>query len=255
MAYEQQKDELSAGIATSLLSLAVQREYPLHPSVGLWGFTQGIQNSGVDVGFDNKSKKATFHFHLDVDGIKYYVPVESEYSHLIAGAGSVPGSPQAYLDSLGDLFFASHLSLYDSYGVDLTGDQVKKLTLHFSMQKDKFEKAMHNVWADFFDKYHENCLVSVEGSIPQLTSSTLLPVVLDDENVFNYVEFCRENIKGGRENDEFQSFVNDVFLAELATSKGYPIQARDPRKIEYGPFDTLVPGHLVTWRNLEKLVV
>ncbi len=255
MAYEQQRDELSEGIAHSLLSLAIEREYPLHPGVGFWGFTQGIQNSGVDVGFDTKSKKATFHFNLPVDGIKYYVPVEMLYSHAISGSGSVPGSPQAYLDSLGDLFFASQLALYDSYGVDLTGGQLRELTLHFSSQKDIFEKAMREIWAGFFDKYHENCLVSVEGEIPVLADSSLLPVVLDDENLSDYAEVCRENIKGGREKDEFQTFVNDVFLTELATSKGYPIQARDPRKIEYGPFDTLVHGHIITWRNLEKLVV
>lgn len=255
MAYEQQREELSEGIAHSLLSLAVEREYPLHPGVGFWGFTQGIQNSGVDVGFDTKSKKAIFHFNISVEGIKYYVPVEMLYSHAISGSGSVPSSPQAYLDSLGDLFFASHLSLYDSYGLDLTEDQVKKLTLHFSEQKDKFEKAMHSVWIDFFVKYHENCLVSVEGEIPTFADSSLLPVVLDDENLSNYAEVCRRNIKGGREKGMFQSFVNEEFLTELATSKGYPIQARDPRKIEFGPFDTLVHGHVIPWRNLEHLLV
>jgi len=254
MVYEQQREELSKGIAEALLYLARKKEYPLHPFVGLLGFTEGIKDCGVKVDLDAKSKKAKFHLNIDVSGIKYYVPVEKEYSHLIAGSGSVPGSPDAFFDSAMDLLSASEVSLYDNYGVGLTDEQSKSLTVNFSARCSSFMDAMNNIWREYFEKYYENVLVSVDGKVPYLVGSKILPTILDEERIEEYVEICRDDVNDDREMAGFQWYVNDLFFRELAISKGYPQQAV-LRKKDYNLVQTFVHGNNITWRNLERLIV
>jgi hypothetical protein len=254
MAYEQQREDLSEGIASTLFSLVKKKEYPIHPGVGLWGFTQGLHNSGVQVDFNTKAKKAKFHFNIVFGGIKYYAPVEREYSHIIAGSKSVPGSLGAYADSLCDLFFSSHNSIEDAYGIEFTDEQEKEVIDYFNKQCTKFVDAMNVTWQEYFRKYHENCLVSVDGTVPVLGESSLLPVVLDDLNLSDYEEICREDLDVSGEKRDFCHFINESFLIELASVKGYAIQSIDPKKIKYDPLDVLAHGKNIFWRNLERLL-
>jgi len=207
----------------------------------------------VEVLTDKARKEAFFKMHLLVGENKYSVSVSMGYRGLISGAGSMPGSINAYEESIFDLLSQARFMLDRRKGVQISKSQEELLSIFFSEQKERYFAAMRPVWGDLFGQFHENVLVGVDGAVPQLVESTLFGDVLTEEDFNEYIDLCKRGDE--REIDDFEMYFNDLFLQELKLTKGYPIQAPDPRKIDYSPIDCLMHGSQMHWRNLEKLVV
>jgi hypothetical protein len=253
MAYEQLREQLKKSVGEFLFDLASSREYPIHPFVGLWGFTDGFVNCGVEVLTDKSKKEALFRMHLPVDHNRYLVSPSMSYSGIISGAGSIPGSISAYEESIFDLLIQARFMLDNKRGVQVSESQEERLSVFFSKQKEIYFAAMQSTWRDLFRKFHENVLVGVDGTISGLAESTLFDNVLTEKDFNEYTDLCMGS--DTREIDDFEMYFNDLFLQELKLVKGYPIQAPDPRKIDYSPLDCMVHGSQMHWRNLENLVV
>lgn len=253
MAYEQLREQLKQSVGDFLLDLAGKREYPIHPFVGLWGFTGGFINCGAEVLTDKARKEALFKMRLPVGEDQYPVSASMNYRGIISGAGSIPGSVNAYEESIFDLLLQARFMLDKRKGVQISKSQEERLSVFFSEQKERYFAAMQLIWGDLFRQFHENVLVGVDGTISRLAESTLFDDVLTEEDFNEYIDLCKRADE--REIADFEMYFNDLFLQELKLVKGYSIQAPDPRKIDYSPIDCMMHGSQMHWRNLENLVV
>jgi len=251
MEYDQQIDEMSRSVASELLRLAATKNYPLNPRASLDSFFEGFYDWGVPVRLDDKSKKAWFDFKHDISGTGYLASVECSYQQILEGSGKgVIGSVQTLLSSASLIVGTSGKVLERNYGPKLTREQRADFVKYFNDRTDSFSSIFTGLLKKYFEKYHENVLISPEGGVPELKESEILPTVLDQVDWDEYGETLRDIGNNQNELSAFRGFFNILFFTKLIKTKGYPMREISYKQESYDPIEKFADGKDIPWRNL-----
>lgn len=273
------KQELNEFISYNLHELAWKKNYPLNEEMSIWCFLEGLRKTGflVNLHSDNFNIFNIFKFNRR----NYELSTQISRKEISEGWGRYPkSSPQSLYDSICLVIDRLQDNLKNKYSSwKVPTDLANAL---FDDRQTKYKKArvmMEKHFLEFFEKYHEGVLASLNGN-EQSYEPKILDKLIDSKiiNLDRINEALRISqfgetgsrthfssacstvkfLRYGEELDEdfliTQSNVEDYvwgsYLLELSKLKGYPMKKYDFSKNSYGMLEIACDKG---WNILETL--
>jgi hypothetical protein len=168
------EEELEELVAEQLRELAWTNNYPLHPSIALWSFFEGLRETKNSVVIDDMKKTITVRAVRPLIEERHVLKTTLSFGDILSGWHSGPeGTPRKLYDSL--------YKVYDRMGSDL--QTLKEQDLWYDMRSNSARTAMDAMdkhLLTFFRKYHENALLPANGRVPELKQPTLFNEVMKE---------------------------------------------------------------------------
>lgn len=165
------EENLFGFVGMKLYGMAKNGNYPLHPSVGLWSLFEAFRKSGADVNVSNDTRIVSVNTCVSTRDRVFSLETTMGFNEILDGSRS---SPVGCLNGL----VHSASGVYDQFWDSLPKRyHTKKLRKEMEGSVSIKDRLGLEV-SDYFEKFHENTLLSGDGSTPNLVEPLIIHEVL-----------------------------------------------------------------------------
>ena len=153
--------------------MAQRGKYPLHPSVGLWAFLEAFRKSDFSVDVSNDDRMVEISNCVSSREKVFSFGTTIRFDEILGGSGEFPVGCLSELvysaSGVCDQFFDSLPERY----------RTKKLRKTMGGSMSVGDRLGLEV-SSYFEKFHENALLSCDGSVTDLVEPSIIHEVLSD---------------------------------------------------------------------------